>query len=198
MASNKEASRRYALAHPERRRTSSAKWRAKNRKRHSEASKAWRAKNPERNKQNTRAWREKNKEKWNASKRVWWEKNAVRINKAAAARRAANHAVYLEKERRYKAANADRIFIRVRQTRLKKNYGLSLEEYAALLAAQGGVCAICSREPEGRNFPVDHDHRTNMVRGILCHPCNLGLGSFKESDHLLLSAIRYLKNGAAR
>lgn len=198
MAYNKVASQRYYAAHPERARAASARWRAANRQRAREASKAWRMANPERNKETTKAWRLKNKVRWNTSKRIWSAKNAERINRMASERRTANHAAYLEKERKYKAANIDRIRLRVRQNNLKNRYGLTLEEYDALLASQGGGCAICSRKTKDRSFPVDHDHVTGHIRGILCSLCNCGLGSFKESRKALLAALKYLKKGAAR
>jgi hypothetical protein len=48
---------------------------------------------------------------------------------------------------------------------------LSDDDYAALLAEQGGRCAIqgCERTPKTRRFHTDHDHRTGQIRGLLCH-----------------------------
>jgi hypothetical protein len=78
---------------------------------------------------------------------------------------------------------------------LKQQYGLTLAEYEAMLAEQGGVCLICGRDPQtaGRErLVVDHDHATGHVRGLLCHRCNQGLGWFGDSTELLASAARYL------
>jgi hypothetical protein len=49
--------------------------------------------------------------------------------------------------------------------------GVTDADYARMLAAQGGKCAIpnCSRTPKTRRFHVDHDHLTGKVRGLLCH-----------------------------
>jgi hypothetical protein len=65
----------------------------------------------------------------------------------------------------------------------KKNYGISQEEYDALLLAQDGKCAVCGREDSGQKrngeycqMLVDHDHETGKVRGLLCHDCNVALG----------------------
>lgn len=85
--------------------------------------------------------------------------------------------------------------------RLKK-LGLTPADYAALLHAQGGVCAICHcAEPmrhgkTGRAFElaVDHDHQTGKVRGLLCQACNTGIGKFEDSVNLLLSAVTYLES----
>lgn len=80
-----------------------------------------------------------------------------------------------------------------------QNYGISAEEYEALLASQGGLCAIC-RQPEVhktrgggvKNLSVDHDHETGAVRGLLCVRCNAGLGNFKDRIDILNQAIAYL------
>lgn len=72
---------------------------------------------------------------------------------------------------------------------MRRRYGIDLPEYEALLAAQGGVCAICGAESPNH---IDHDHATGKVRGILCFNCNGGLGQFHDDKSLLLSAVLYL------
>ena len=68
-----------------------------------------------------------------------------------------------------------------RKSHLKRKYGLTLEEYDAMLAAQGGVCAICRQpRPEERTLHVDHDHATGAIRGLLCFTCNNALGDFRR------------------
>jgi hypothetical protein len=76
-----------------------------------------------------------------------------------------------------------------RKSHLKRNYGLTLEAFAALLASQGGGCAICGR-PDADN--VDHDHDTRRVRGILCFPCNVAIGLLHDSEERALSAAAYI------
>ena len=74
-----------------------------------------------------------------------------------------------------------------------KLYGITLEDYNKLLAVQGGKCAICRKPPKGRvRLHVDHDHKTSLIRGLLCFTCNHGLGSFYDDVTLLSAATRYL------
>jgi len=58
-----------------------------------------------------------------------------------------------------------------RERQLRSRYGLLLEDYQAMLLAQGGVCAAC-QEPTDVQLYVDHDHETDTVRGLLCPRCN--------------------------
>ena len=77
---------------------------------------------------------------------------------------------------------------------LRRRYGLSGVDYQRLLDAQDGVCAICKRPPpEGRFLGVDHDHKTDAIRGLLCDRCNLALGQFYDSLSNLSNAMIYLE-----
>lgn len=48
-----------------------------------------------------------------------------------------------------------------------------------MMAQQKGLCAICQHGPIRRSLSVDHDHRTNKVRGLLCFRCNVTLGIYE-------------------
>lgn len=75
-------------------------------------------------------------------------------------------------------------------------YGITAEEFAAKLASQGGKCAICGTTDwlaRGKGPHVDHNHDTGQIRGILCGPCNNGLGNFQDDPDLLRAAIDYLE-----
>lgn len=75
------------------------------------------------------------------------------------------------------------------------NYGISRDEFDAMLTAQGGGCAICGssmRDVSRNRLCVDHCHDTGRVRGLLCGHCNRGLGFFQDSPELLEKAKRYL------
>ncbi len=73
---------------------------------------------------------------------------------------------------------------------LKRRYGITAADADAMLAEQGGLCAICRVAPAAH---VDHDHATGKVRGLLCFNCNGGLGQFKDRIDVLDSAVVYLK-----
>jgi hypothetical protein len=77
-----------------------------------------------------------------------------------------------------------------RQQRFLREYGLTEADLAALVASQGGLCAICGERPA---VHVDHDHVTGAVRGVLCFPCNAALGQFKDRIDLLARAASYLE-----
>ena len=80
--------------------------------------------------------------------------------------------------------------------RIKRNYGISRREYDQLLVVQRGVCAICAQPPRpgkwGRLY-VDHDHESGVVRGLLCHYCNSGIGMFEDDGRRLRAALDYLE-----
>jgi hypothetical protein len=80
-----------------------------------------------------------------------------------------------------------------RSDRLKAKYGLTTEEYIVKLETQGGVCAICRRVSR-KPLDVDHCHRTGAVRGLLCGPCNNGIGKLSDDPDRLRSAISYLES----
>lgn len=67
-----------------------------------------------------------------------------------------------------------------------------MAQYLAMLLAQGGKCAICGEMPK-RALAVDHCHATKATRGLLCVPCNLVLGIFKDDVARLENAARYLR-----
>ena len=85
----------------------------------------------------------------------------------------------------------------VRSQYLKRNYGLTFEEFDAMLSGQDNCCAICKgKETYGRHkrFTVDHNHKTGKIRGLLCNHCNTALGLVGDNIHTLKSMIEYLES----
>jgi len=76
-------------------------------------------------------------------------------------------------------------------------YRLTEDEYHDLLDSQNGCCTICQTilqmNGKGRGA-IDHCHSTKMIRGLLCHGCNIGLGYIKR---LSMEAVQsYLNDNA--
>lgn len=76
---------------------------------------------------------------------------------------------------------------------------MTLDEYNALLKAQGGVCAICRKPEKARHrsgtvisLAVDHSHGTKGNRGLLCHNCNRGIGYLGDDPAILTAACKYI------
>lgn len=99
-----------------------------------------------------------------------------------------------KKSQNYKIVN--------KRNKIKRDYGLSWEQYKNIIDAQNGKCVICSiefdltpvRGGSHRNSPhIDHCHNKGHVRGILCSQCNRGLGCFSDNTNSLQNAIAYLR-----
>jgi hypothetical protein len=78
---------------------------------------------------------------------------------------------------------------------LKAKYGITLEEYEAMLAWQAGTCAICGRSDQ--KLVVDHNRMTGAVRSLLCHLCNAMIGCAREGAGILLQGAAYLRSYAS-
>lgn len=79
-------------------------------------------------------------------------------------------------------------------------YGLTADQYWAIHAFQGGYCYIC-RRANGlgeKRLSVDHDHKTGIVRGLLCLKCNREiLGHLRDDPEAFQRAIDYLDDPPA-
>lgn|SRR5574341_537009 len=87
-----------------------------------------------------------------------------------------------------------------RNSDLKREYGIDLNEYERLFRNQNGACAICGKSEveQGRhgkilNLAVDHDHHNQKIRGLLCAKCNRAIGLFQHNSEYLLNASNYLE-----
>lgn len=80
---------------------------------------------------------------------------------------------------------------------VKRRYGLSADDYAALYERASSSCEVCGRrEDEVPGFLcIDHCHVSNRVRGLLCRNCNSAIGKLGESASMLQKAIEYLARG---
>jgi hypothetical protein len=111
---------------------------------------------------------------------------------------------YFNKNGKYKRQNVCKKCMNIydyktdKNHKLKKAYGITLDEYNKLLSKQKNKCSICQIDNNGkyrnkaRAFAVDHCHNTNKIRGLLCSDCNIALGLLKDNTKYLQSAINYL------
>jgi hypothetical protein len=81
-----------------------------------------------------------------------------------------------------------------REKQLRRRYGMTHADYAALMTAQDSRCAVCR---ETRELHIDHDHATGLVRGLLCPRCNSLVGHVESQQALLPAAVAYLKERSA-
>jgi hypothetical protein len=82
----------------------------------------------------------------------------------------------------------------------RTKFGLSPDEIDAILASQGGVCAICKKQETAlgttgqlKRMSVDHCHKSGIIRGVLCNACNLTLGNAKDDIARLRGCVGYLE-----
>jgi recombination endonuclease VII len=80
---------------------------------------------------------------------------------------------------------------------LRSSYGITRQEWGAILGRQEGRCAICADVlDKGKGTHIDHCHATGIVRGLLCGRCNVAIGMLKDNSTLLRAAARYVEANA--
>jgi len=107
-----------------------------------------------------------------------------------------------ETHKKYYIKNKDTILatiktkrLQLRNGELKRDYGITLEDYNNMFEEQNGVCAICGKPETSKytNLQVDHNHVTGKIRELLCGKCNRMLGHVNDNIDILKSAIEYLE-----
>lgn len=111
----------------------------------------------------------------------------LRVSKRRAERNKANPEVAKQKRQARRGKSRDE--------QLRHKYGITLYQYNARLHIQDHKCAICFKHKSEfkDGLVVDHCHKTNKVRGLLCPKCNAGLGFFKDNTLTITAAIKYLE-----
>jgi len=129
--------------------------------------------------------------KENPDKHSKWSKDSYYKNHAKSKKRVRHNTTKWAKE------NPELYALHKFRSKLKK-YGLTEESYNALVSKQNNCCAICGTNPMaiGEELSIDHCHETGKVRGLLCRPCNLGIGNLKDSLELVLKAANYLRRSS--
>ena len=86
---------------------------------------------------------------------------------------------------------------------LMRAYGLNLKQYEELFLQQNGCCKICKKHiselnnKHKKSLCVDHCHKTNKIRGLLCDKCNRGIGLLNDDIDILKNAVEYLQSNNA-
>lgn len=145
-----------------------------------------------------KAWYEENKEQIRARQRERWRCRSQSQKETDSSKRHAyriQHREELDRHNQvyYREHRQDLAGSR-RTCKLKRVYGLTLEEFDSLLEKQGGHCAVCDRacEEDGKHLSVDHDHETGKVRGLLCARHNHALGLCGDDPDVLMALASYL------
>lgn len=77
---------------------------------------------------------------------------------------------------------------------LRNDFGITLEEYNKMFEEQGGCCKICCKHQseQKRALAVDHCHSSGKIRGLLCNNCNKGIGNLQDNLEILSRAFEYV------
>lgn len=154
----------------------------------------------------------KNKKHSDLVNKKWRQENVERFSELSKKSYQKNKHKHVKYKKKYYVENKDSIKTYRKKFHLKypektKDYNLraiykiTLKDYKSLLKKQNYKCAICSMTNSkskikyGKPLEVDHSHKTNRIRGLLCSGCNSGLGRFKDNVKRLNNAIKYLKTG---
>lgn len=138
---------------------------------------------------------------WRAAKREWAAKNRQKLRDVSAAYYYANREKRIAVAKIHYSKNREKVL----DYMVRRAYGISAAEREAMRTAQGNRCAICGDALRaGKNGTnIDHDRAmptaaSGRVRGLLCSPCNLGLGLFKDDPSRLRAAASYVESHRRR
>lgn len=146
---------------------------------------------PEKVKDYAKKWREEHPEECRIFAQRTYQKNVEKIRDRARKNYEKNKESRKASMKEYSRKNRRTL----RDAQLRRAYGITHDEYDARLERQGGRCGLCKNEraPGTRAFAVDHDHATGAIRGLLCKPCNTGLGCFKDNPELMEAGAQYVR-----
>ena len=158
-----------------------------------------------------KAWREKNKEAVSKHNKEHYNSHPE-FHKAIREKRKAERDKWRKYGRDYYAMNREEKIAygkkwvkenpekykrSYRASRLKRKYGLTIEQYEAIVESQDGKCLACHKVPSGKahssRLHLDHCHTTGRLRGMLCYQCNLALGLVRDDITVLQGLIAHLK-----
>ncbi len=127
-------------------------------------------------------------------RRAWYlaNKNAVKRQSKRYYRKTRKRR--LEVAEKWRATHPEQHRSNARRFKLQSKYGITPEQYDAMLAEQKGLCFLCGKPQKGgRRLAIDHCHRTKALRKLLCDTCNRFLGIIERDPDWLTRALAYLK-----
>lgn len=143
--------------------------------------KARRDADPEKAREYLRTWREKN-----PGYDVEWQRN----------NRALNPDHWREYYQKWRRDHVESRQLTRRKAHLKAEYLFTMEDFQAMMTAQEGRCLICACsmtvERGPRMVVIDHDHKTGLVRGLLCSNCNRAVGFLNDDPNCMMAAAAYV------
>lgn len=77
---------------------------------------------------------------------------------------------------------------------LQRTWGITEDEYGAVLTFQGGGCVGCGRPGVTRSLHVEHDHKTLLLRAIACPSCNSALSKVRDRPEVLENLAAMLRD----
>ena len=137
-------------------------------------------------------WQRNNKERVREKSKRWYQNPTNRAKSLEGGRKRWKNISPEQKRRKYDATNArHKIML----------YGITSEQINEMVSKQKGVCALCGKLPTNgrwKKLVVDHDHQTGKIRGLLCNPCNVGLGALGDTIESIERAMSYLSLSVVR
>ena len=101
-----------------------------------------------------------------------------------------------EYRNRIKIENPEKLILSNRNTKLKRAYGITHNDYLVMLEQQDYKCACCGVDNKNagiKGLVVDHNHTTGKIRQLLCHQCNTALGLLKEDINIINNLLKYIR-----
>lgn len=135
-----------------------------------------------------RRWRAQNPELYRAANKRYYKANAEKIKARARRWYEENPDVVLDRATKWHKENPRKSH----NSKLKYAFGITVDQYEAMLAAQGGTCAACKLPLGKRRLAVDHCHESGAVRGLLCGACNTALGLLRECPKRMQALKDYI------
>ena len=79
---------------------------------------------------------------------------------------------------------------------------VTIDEFLDFVLSRQHICECCGKSLDMRvgstDFAIDHFHDSGRLRGLLCNPCNLALGSFGDDAATVARAKEYLEHHHAK